>query len=365
MSANRSKGSPPWRIPSRVCLSDLDKIISAMSSAHALPLHTVAAVCTRHGHDDGVITVQETPVAAPGPGEALVEVELAGLGHSDALVVADRYQVKASVPFVPGSEFAGVVTAVGAGTVGVAVGDRVLGTMFVGACARHVVADARVLQPIPDGVDAATAIAGGVAYATAYHALRSVAGLRAGETVLVLGAAGGVGLAAVDIARAMGATVVGVAGGPEKAAAVTSAGAVAVIDSAVDDLRGACKEAVPAGADVVLDPVGGRWSEPALRALRPGGRFVTVGFASGEIPSIPLNLVLLKAISIVGFEFRTFAQHRLEEFVRDRRELASMLSDGTLRPRVASVHPLRELPAALREIADRRAIGKVLIDVRN
>lgn len=322
-----------------------------------------AAQCNEYG-DGGGITVVEVDVPSPGAGEIVVDVDVAGLAHVDMLVVANKYQVKAPLPFVPGSEFAGVVAELGEGVTTLHVGDRVAGTMFVGACAERVVVRADNVRALHDGVDGATAIAGGVSYATSYHALRSVAAVQPGETVLVLGASGGVGLAAVEIACALGATVVAAATGAEKLAVTAEAGASITIDYSGDDFRERLKATVPDGIDVVLDPVGGRYAEPALRSLRPGGRFVTVGYASGEIPSIPLNLVLLKGISIVGFEFRSFIKHRMADFLRDRDELAALFASGRLRPRIDRTYPLSDTPAALRSIAERRAIGKVLIDVR-
>lgn len=322
-----------------------------------------AAQCAEYGNGDG-ISVVEIDVPAPGSDEIAVDVEIAGLAHVDMLVVANKYQVKAPLPFAPGSEFAGVVAEVGDRVTSVKVGDRVAGTMFVGACAQRVNVRGDNVRVLHDDVDGATAIAGGVSYATSYHSLRSVAEVRPGEVVLVLGAAGGVGLAAVEIAKALGATVVAAATGTEKLALTAEAGASITVDYSGDDFRERLKAAVPDGIDVVLDPVGGRYAEPALRSLRPGGRFVTVGYASGEIPSIPLNLVLLKGISIRGFEFRSFIKARPVEFARDRDELSALFASGQLRPRIDRTYPLSETPAALRSIAERRAVGKVLIDVR-
>ena len=322
-----------------------------------------AALCTEYGNGDG-IAVADVEVPAPGPGEIAVDVEVAGLAHVDMLVVANKYQVKSPVPFTPGSEFAGVVAEVGDGVTEVAVGDRVAGTMFVGACAERVVVRAGNVRILEPGLDGATAIAGGVAYGTAYHALRSVAEVKPGDVVLVLGATGGVGLAGVEIAEALGATVIAASSGGEKLAVTLEAGASATVDYSGPDFRDLLKAVAPNGIDVVLDPVGGRYAEPALRSLRIGGRFVTVGYASGDIPSIPLNLVLLKGISIRGFEFRTFMAARPDEFARNNAELAELMSSGRLRPRIDRSYPLSETPAAMRSIAERRAVGKVLIDVR-
>lgn len=322
-----------------------------------------AAQCNEYGNGDG-ISVAEIEVPAPGAGEIAVDVHIAGLAHVDMLVVANKYQVKAPLPFAPGSEFAGVVAEVGADVTSVRVGERVVGTMFVGACAERVVVRADNVRVLHDDVDGATAIAGGVSYSTSYHSLRSVANVQPGEIVLVLGASGGVGLAAVEIAVALGATVIAASAGAEKLALTAEAGATSTVDYSGDDFRDRLKQVAPNGIDVVIDPVGGAYAEPALRTLRPGGRFVTVGYASGTIPSIPLNLVLLKGIAILGFEFRSFMKARPAEFARDRDELASLFASGRLRPRIDRTYPLSETPAALRSIAERRAVGKVLIDVR-
>ena len=218
------------------------------------------------------------------------------------------------------------------------------------------------LTPAPDGVELQAAAGFGVAYGTAYHSLRSVGRVQPGEWVAVLGAAGGVGLAAVDVAAALGARVVAVASTEEKRAVCLDHGAEAAIDPAVD-VRDGLREATDgAGVDVIIDPVGGPLAERALRAGRWGGRFVTVGYASGEIPRIPLNLVLLKGVAIVGFEMRTFGLNAPEEAARDRRELMELFAAGKLHPHIGARFPLDDTAAALRHVADRKAIGKVIIE---
>jgi NADPH2:quinone reductase len=279
----------------------------------------------------------------------------------DVLLVADRYQISVPPPFVPGSEFAGVVTEVAGDVGGVAVGDRVAGTALVGAFAEEVVVDASAVRPVPAGVDLRHAAAFGVAHRTAYHVLRSVAGLRAGEDLVVLGAGGGVGLATVQLGALLGATVTAVASSADKLRAAADHGAAHLIDHRSVDLRQALREA--GGADVVVDPVGGALSEPALRSLRWGGRFVTVGYASGDIPRIPLNLVLLKGVRVLGFEFRAFVAHAPDEFARNERELDALVAAGRAVPHIGAAFPLDEAAAALRFVADGRAIGKVVIDV--
>jgi NADPH2:quinone reductase len=306
--------------------------------------------------------VEDVPDPMVSAGQALVQIHAAAVNFPDVLMVADQYQVSMPVPFVPGSEFAGVVTAVGDDVTQVQVGDRVFASSFAGGFAEQVVLPAAVLSPVPDSVSFEEAAAFGVAHTTAYHALRSVAEVSSGDWVVVLGAAGGVGLATVDVAVAFGARVLAAASSDEKLALCTERGAEAVINYDTENLKDRIKEITGGGADVVIDPVGGSYSEPALRATRWGGRFVVVGFASGEIPRIPLNLVLLKGVIIKGFEFRTFAQYAPDAARRDHDELQARFQSGQLRPYVSATFPLAEVGAALRSVADRRALGKVIVD---
>ncbi len=319
-----------------------------------------AAVCHAYGPPE-TLTIDEIPVPEPGRGQVLVRVAAAAVNFPDVLLIADKYQVSVPTPFVPGSEFAGVVDAVGEGVSAAAVGDRVLGAAMNGAFAEYVVASASGLVAVPDGVDLSLAAAFWVAHSTAYHALRSVAEVQPGEWVVVLGAAGGVGLAAVEVARLLGARVIAAASSPEKLALCRERGAEGLIEYTSDDLRGRIKEITGGSADVVIDPVGGPAAEQALRALGWGSRFVTVGFASGEIPRIALNLVLLKGITIKGFEMRTFGDRAPALMDRDRAEMIEHLAAGRLVPHLSSTHPLADVAVALAEVADRRALGKVLV----
>jgi NADPH:quinone reductase len=321
-----------------------------------------AAVCPEHGEPE-VVRVEDVAPPVLGEGQVRVRVGAAAVNFPDVLLVADRYQVSVAPPFVPGSEFAGVVEEVAAGVTGVAVGDRVIGTGMVGAFAEEAVVGAGGLVPIPDGVDVRTAAAFGVAHRTAYHVLRSVAEVQPGEELVVLGAGGGVGLAAVQLGAVLGATVTAVASTRAKLDAAEAAGAKGLIEHRSVDLRAALREHLPGGSDVVVDPVGGALSEPALRSLRWGGRFVTVGYASGEIPRIPLNLVLLKGAVILGFQFISFATHRPDELRRNEQELLALLADGRVTPHIGAGFPLEETAAALRHVADGKAVGKVVIDV--
>jgi NADPH2:quinone reductase len=321
-----------------------------------------AAICPTHGGPE-VVRVAEVPSPELGAGQARVRVHAAALNFPDVLIVGDRYQVSVPTPFVPGSELAGVVEEVAEGVDGVAPGDRVSGTLLVGAFAEEAAVDATLLRRVPDGVALDAAAAFGVAHSTAFHVLRSVARLSPGEELVVLGAGGGVGLAAVQLGAALGASVTAVASSAEKLEVAAAEGAARGVDHRSVDLRAALRERLPDGADVVVDPVGGALSEPALRSLRWGGRFVTVGYASGEIPRIPLNLVLLKGVTILGFEFRGFVQHAPDAFRRNEDELREMLAEGRVSAHVGARFPLADVSAALRHMADGRAIGKVVIDV--
>ena len=318
-----------------------------------------AAVCPDYGPPE-VVRVEDRPSPPLEPGQARVRVGAAAVNYPDVLLVANHYQVSVPAPFVVGSEFAGVVAEVADGAGDLAVGDRVTGTGMYGAFAEEVVVATKALTRIPDGIEERTAAAFGVAYRTAYHALRSVAGVQPGDPLIVLGAGGGVGLAAVQIGVQLGATVTAVASSPEKLDAAASYGARTLINHRSDDLRAALREALPDGAAAVIDPVGGALSEPALRSLRRGGRFVTVGYASGVIPRIPLNLVLVKGIAIVGFQFQDIPR---DEFQRNEYELRVLFASHRVSPHIGAVYPLEETSRALRHVADGKAVGKVLIDV--
>jgi NADPH2:quinone reductase len=307
-----------------------------------------------------VVEVRDLPPAALPAGHVRVRVTAAAVNHPDVLLIADRYQLSVPTPFVPGSEFAGEIIEIGCESTDLTVGDRVTGTSMHGAFAQDLVVDPTGLTRIPDGIDDRCAAAFGVAYRTAYHALRSVARIDRGDEVIVLGAGGGVGLAAVQLARALGAEVTAVASSAEKLAVAASYGAHHLIDHRQGPLRAALKTALPDGGCAVVDPVGGELSEPALRSLKRGGRFVTVGFASGAIPRIPLNLVLVKGVTVQGFQFGDIAP---AEFARNESELVDLLATGRIRPHIGSVYALADVVAALRMVADGRAVGKVVIDL--
>jgi NADPH2:quinone reductase len=318
-----------------------------------------AAVCREYGPPEAV-RVEERPAQTLEDGQVRVRVGAAAVNYPDVLLVANQYQISVPPPFVVGSEFAGVVIEAATGAGDLAIGDRVTGTRIYGAFAEEVVVAARGLARIPDGVDDRTAAAFGVAHRTAYHALRSVARVRSGDAVIVLGAGGGVGLAAVQLAAHLGAEVTAVASSPEKLDTAASYGARYLVDHRSGDLRAALRDALPDGAHCVIDPVGGELSEPALRSLRRGGRFVTVGYASGVIPRIPLNLVLVKGVHVLGFQFQDVPP---DEFDRNEQELRDLLASGTVAPHIGAIFPLAETSSALRHIADGKAVGKVLIDL--
>lgn len=319
-----------------------------------------AVICRAYGAPEDLV-VDEVDDPVPGPGQLLVRVRAAAVNFPDVLFIAGKYQVKIPPPFIPGNEIAGEVLAAGAGAP-FTVGQRVAGTTF-GAFAEQALLDAGQAELMPEDADFGSAAAFGVTYRTAYHALRSTAAVAPGDWVVVLGAAGGVGLAAVDLAVAMKARVLAAASSADKLELCRERGAEATVDYDREDLKTRIRELTGDSARVVLDPVGGAYAEPALRGLARGGTFVTLGYASGTIPAIPLNLVLLKDISVRGMEIRTFMTDYPELATRDLKELSRMFSDGTVRPYIGARFPLAETAAALRHVADRKVLGKVVIDV--
>jgi NADPH2:quinone reductase len=319
-----------------------------------------AVVCRTYGPPESLV-LDDVPEPVPAPGQMLVRVHAAAVNFPDVLFIAGKYQIKIPPPFIPGNEIAGEVISVGDGTP-FRPGQRVAGTTF-GAFAEQALLDTTSASLVPDDADFASAAAFGVAYRTAYHALRSTAAVTEGDWVVVLGAAGGVGLAAVDLAVAMGARVLAAASSPEKLELCRQRGAEATIDYDREDLKTRIRELTGDAARVVLDPVGGSYAEPALRGLARGGTFVTLGYAAGTIPAIPLNLILLKDICVRGMEIRTFMSDYPDQAVRDIEELTQMFAAGTVRPYIGARFPLSEAPAALRHVADRKVLGKVVIDI--
>ena len=276
-----------------------------------------AVLCKAYGPPDSLV-IEDVASPIPGPGEAVVSVKAASVNFPDVLIIENKYQVKPPLPFSPGSELAGIVKAVGDGVTHVKPGDRVMAITGYGAFAEEVKAEARRMLPIPAGMDFATAAAFGLTYATSEHALFDRAALKAGETLLVLGAAGGVGLAAIEIGQILGARVIACASTDEKLAICRQHGADETINYATEDLRERIKALTNGnGADVVYDPVGGAYTELALRSIAWRGRLLVVGFAAGEIPKIPLNLTLLKGCSIVGVFWGDFARREPAHFAEE------------------------------------------------
>ena len=319
-----------------------------------------AVVCAQLGPVTD-LTVEDLEEPVPGPGEVAVAVDAAGVTYVDALLVGGRYQFPIPVPFVPGGEVAGRVVALGSGVEGLSPGDRVVGQGRVGGFAEVMVLERHQVWPLPDSIDAATAATVLQAYSTAVYELTRRDPVRSGEKVLVLGAGGGVGLAAVDVATGLGATVIAAASSPDKRAAATAAGAVATIDTLSEDLKIRARELSGGGVDVVVDPVGGDLAEPALRALAFGGRYHVVGFAGGAIPRIPLNLVLLNSRTVVGVELGGALPRdpQLGPAVTD--EVLAGIAEGRYHPVTPTVLRLEAAGQALDDLLNRRVTGKLAL----
>lgn len=322
-----------------------------------------AVMCDRVGGPE-VLALEEVDDPKVGPGQVLVEVKAATVTFPDLLMLQDLYQVKPPRPFVPGAELAGVVTEVGEGVEGLARGDRVLAktSASTGAMAELAVIEAATAIPLPDGVDFTAAAGLLYAYGTAQHALKDRARLRPGESLLVLGAAGSVGLAAVELGKAMGARVIAAASSEEKLQLCRDHGADDTIDYSHEDLKTRVRDLTGGdGADVVYDPVGGPFSEPALRSTAWEGRFLVIGFANGEIPRIPLNLALLRGCAIVGVYWGSFTSRYP---ARNRENVAELLrwwSAGRIRPHTSGIFPLEQAAEAFALLGGRKAMGKVVV----
>ena len=299
----------------------------------------------------------------PGARDVRVRVEAAGVNFPDALIVQKKYQVQPPLPFIPGTEVAGTIDAVGAEVKHLKSGDRVAAIVGTGGFAQFVCAPSTLVAPLPDGIASDTAAAFTLTYATSHHALFDRGSLKAGETLAVLGAGGGVGLAAVELGKIAGATVIAAASSDEKLAAAREHGADVSINYGRVELRDALKEATGGrGVDVIYDPVGGRYAESALRSLAWRGRLLVVGFADGQIPQLPANLLLIKGTSAVGVFWGEFARREARENARMLGELFAWLAEGKLKPHVSRAYPLRETPQALEALLERRAVGKLVIN---
>lgn len=319
-----------------------------------------AVVCSEWGGPDK-LRVGELALPEPKTGEVRLKVLAAGVNFPDALIIQKKYQVQPPLPFVPGTEVAGTIDAVGEG-VSLARGTRVVAFVGTGGFAEYVCVNAAQTIPLPASVPDEVAAGFTMTYATSHHALADRAQLKAGETLLVLGAAGGVGLAAVELGKLAGARVIAAASTDEKLAACHAVGADALINYSTLDLRESVRTLTDGkGVDVVYDPVGGGYTEPALRSLAWRGRLLVVGFANGEIPAIRTNLLLLKEASLVGVYWGEFAKREPKANARMIGELMSWLAQGRLKPRVSRVYPLHETARALDDLLHRRAIGKLVI----
>lgn len=317
-------------------------------------------VCVAHGTEDNFV-VEESPTPEPGAGQVLVQIEAAGASFVDALQAAGKYQFAAQPPYVPGGESAGSIVALGDGVEGWAIGDRVLVQSGRGAFATHLLAFPQQLIRLPDGVSSDIGASFLQVYGTAWFAFKKRTVIRPGEIVLVTGAGGGVGLAAIDVARSMGARVIGVASTEEKRALAIAAGAESVIDPLTEDLKTRARELTDgAGVDVVYDVAGGSVSEPALRALRFDGRFLVVGFPGG-IAKVPLNLVLLNNRTVVGVEWGGWVPRNLDENKAMIGEIVAAIASGELHPVEPTRRPLEDARAVLSELLDRKAAGKIVL----
>jgi len=305
---------------------------------------------------------REVATPAPGPGEVLVEIKAASLNFPDLLIVQNKYQFKPELPFVPGSEYAGTVQAVGEGVQTLKVGQNIACLSGTGGFATHTIAKAALCMPLPNGfpfVDAAAFI---MIYATSYHALIDRATLQAGETVLVLGAAGGVGTAAIQIAKQAGARVIAAASSDEKCSLCSRIGADATINYQRENLRESLKKLTEGkGPDVIYDPVGGEMAEPAFRSIGWRGRYLVVGFAAGPIPSLPLNLALLKGASIVGVFWGDYARREPKANAAMMAKLATWYGEGRIKPVIDRTMPMSELKAAYAHMGSRGVMGKLVM----
>jgi NADPH2:quinone reductase len=308
------------------------------------------------------LVLEERPDVTPGPGQVAIEVHATGVNFPDVLIIQNKYQFKPELPFTPGSELAGIVRALGDGVTQFEVGDRVIAFIGQGAFAQQVAAPVHAVMPMPPGMDFDTAAAVTLTYGTSHHAVVDRAQLKAGETMLVLGAAGGVGLAAIDIGKAIGARVIAAASSQSKLEICRAHGADAVINYSTQDLREAIKAATDGkGPDVIYDPVGGIYAEPAFRSIGWRGRYLVVGFANGEIPKLPLNLPLSKGASLIGVFWGEFARREPKANMAAMRELMDWLASGRIKPHISGRYTLADTADALNDMAARKVTGKIVI----
>jgi NADPH:quinone reductase len=320
-----------------------------------------AILCTRPGGPDDLV-LTDLPMPVAGAGEAVVNIKAVGLNFYDTLIIAGKYQTKPPLPFSPGGEFAGVIDSVGAAVADFAPGDRVLGYTTFGAAREFAAMPVEKLVKLTVDLDLERAAGLNITYGTTYHALKDRAGLAAGETLAVLGASGGVGLAAVELGKQMGARVIACASSDDKLAFARAHGAEEVVNYAKEDLKDALKRlGGQHGIDVIYDPVGGPYSEAALRAIAWEGRHLVVGFASGEIPKLPLNLTLLKGCSVLGVYWGAWVRQNPTAYRASLDQLARWCAQGRLSCHIHAVYPLAETAQALKALSERKAMGKVIV----
>lgn len=320
-----------------------------------------AVLCKAYGPPEGLVVEDVEPLQA-GKGQVVVSVKACGVNFPDTLIIQGKYQFKPALPFSPGGEIAGIVKEIGEGVEQVKVGDRVIAFTGWGGFAEEVVAAASRLIPMPDKMDFPTAAAFTMTYGTSHYALRDRAQLKAGETLLVLGAAGGVGLAAVEIGKVMGAHVIAAASSDDKLEVCRQHGADEGINYSTEDLRERVKVLTQGkGVDVTFDPVGDKYSEPAVRSMAWGGRHLVIGFAAGDIPRIPLNLTLLKGCSIVGVFWGSFTERERQRNQQYLAELLTWFDEGKIRPYISATYPLEQTADALYEMMNRKVKGKVVL----
>jgi len=318
-------------------------------------------LCKEFGPAEKLILEEVAPIE-PGKGQVVVEVKACSVNFPDTLIIEGKYQLKPDLPFAPGTDVAGIVTKVGEGVPQTRVGERVLALPLWGGFAEEVAVDEAQLIPIPPDLDFVTAAAFALTYATSYYALKDRAKLQPGETLLVLGAAGGVGLAAVELGKLMGAKVIAAASSDEKLAVCRRYGADEVINYNTENLKERLKTLTDGrGVDIVYDPVGGPYSEIALRNTAWEGRLLVIGFSNGEIPRIPLNLTLLKGCSITGVFFGAFAQRDPNRYMQNFQQLFVWIEEGKLKPFVSATYPLARAADAIKSLAERKVTGKIVI----
>jgi NADPH:quinone reductase len=320
-----------------------------------------AVLCKEWGMP-GTLVVEDVPSPKPASGQVVVSVKACGVNFPDTLIIQGKYQFKPEMPFSPGGEVAGVIKEVGEGVTRVKPGDRVIAFNTWGGFAEEMLVDADRTIQMPASMDFVPASAFVLTYGTSYHALKDRADIKAGETMLVLGAAGGVGLAAIQLGKAMGARVIAAASSDAKLRVCRDNGADEVINYGAEDLRARVKVLTAGkGLDVVYDPVGGPYSEPALRDMAWKGRFLVVGFAAGDIPKVPLNLTLLKGCSIVGVFWGSFTKNEPEHNRENNWELMAMYAAGKIKPHIHATYPLERAAEALNEVLNKRVTGKVVL----